>query len=129
MDWCASCKIRNSCKEVCKEVENLLKVPQPWNVREGSLTIVHLDAISSEQSDLAQYISTPNIHLRKVMLKVAVEVLTPLQLEIFHLLLEDKHPSEIASLLGKKRQTIHAAIYGSSNGRGGIVRKLKAICS
>ena len=113
MDWCASCKIRNSCKEVCKEVENLLKVPQPWNVREGSLTIVHLDAISSEQSDLAQYISTPHINLRKVMLKVALEVLTPLHLEIFRLLIKGWQTIEIAKKLDKKRQTIHAAIYGS----------------
>ena len=129
MDWCASCKIRNSCKELCKKVENMLKISQPWKARDVTLNRVHLETIASEQSDLSQYFSVPKIGLRRNMLKVAEEVLTILQLEILHLLIEGKQPSEIAAILGKKRQTIHAAIYGSSNGRGGIVRKLQARCS
>ena len=129
MEWCTSCHVRNSCKELCEGVENMLKISQPWKVRERSLTVVHQNTLSSAQSDLDRYFSQVKVRLRRKMIKTAKEVLTPTQLEIFHLLLDGKQPNEIAGELGKSRSTIHTTIYGSSNDRGGIVRKLQKNCS
>ena len=107
----------------------MLKISQRGNAREGSLTVVHINILPIEQSDLGQYFSPLKVRLRRKMIKAAKEVLTDNQLEIFHLLIEGKQPREIADKLGKSRSTIHAAIYGSSNGRGGIVRKIQKHCS
>ena len=129
MEWCAQCKERNSCIELCEGVENMLRIPKPWKAREGSLTVVHQNTRSSEQSELDRYFSPLKIRLRRKMISAAEEILTPTQLDIFHLLLKGKQTSEIADELSKNRSTIHTAIYGSSNGRGGIVRKLQKNCS
>ena len=107
----------------------MLKISRPWNGRERYLNVVHQNTLSAEQSYLAQYFSPVKVHLRRKMKKAAKELLTANQLEVFHLLLDDKQPSEIADKLGKSKSTIHATIYGSSNGRGGIVRKLQRNCS
>ena len=102
-------------------------ISKPWRDRERSFSEVDIDKISIEMSDLSRYFSPKKIHRTKKLQELANKFLTPRQYQIFSLILVGKGITEIAAELGVSKQTINAAIYGSSRNRGGIIRKIKKI--
>ena len=129
MEICANCIKRDSCKELCEAVENQLKIKQSWSRKEVPITEVHLNTIHEEMGGLSEYYAPNKPNHSFQLREVAREDLTKTQYNVFHLLLQGMTVSEIASKLGKSRPTIHTTIHGSSNGRGGIIRKIIKKCS
>ena len=125
MEICANCIKRESCKEPCETVENQLKIKQRWKRKEVFITEVRLNTIDKTKEDLSAYFAPEKPNLSRQLRELAKEGFTKIQDDVLHLILQGMTVSEIASELGKARSTIHTIIHGSSNGRGGIIRKLK----
>ena len=129
MEICANCIKRESCQELCEAVENQLKIDETWSRKEVPITEVHLNTIHEGKGDLSEYFAPEKHQIHNHMRELARQYLTSVQYDVFRLLTQGKTESEIASKLGKSRPTIHTTIHGSSNGRGGIIRKIKKKCS
>ena len=129
MEICANCIKRESCQEPCETVEKQVNINEKWKRKEVRLTEVHLNIIDEAKGDLSEYFALEKPDLSRQLRGIARECLTKIQYKVFKLRLKGMTVSEIASELGKARSTIHTIIHGSSNGRGGIIRKLKKKCS